>query len=283
MTTRNLTRNNRGISPAFSTIILTAGVIVMILVAMTFASNILNTKVAENEFSTNQQFMQTAGEQIDDIAWTIGRTQTVSYSGRYGDVHFEDAALTYNVSVHTSQGWQDIDLGGQTGILLYNMPVSKYSLGNDYFQRIPPSADSSFLLSGSSAPVTQVLCEEKLPMPDGAYARIVLVPTMRVLTTTIGATTYYKFYLPTIENGANPYHRETVTLAGNGIDKVSRSGVDQISITVSYPKESTGFDSSFFSFTNNTITLNSASTPQIAPNSVVEFYVGNVQLTIGQS
>jgi hypothetical protein len=59
--------------------ILMAGVIVMILVAMSYASNILNLKVAQNEFDGNKQFMATTGQQLDDIAWTIGRTQTITY------------------------------------------------------------------------------------------------------------------------------------------------------------------------------------------------------------
>ena len=62
------------------------------------------------------------------------------------------------------------------------MPVGSYSLGNNYFERLPSNANSSFLLSGSSSPISQVICEEKVPMSDGSYTRIALVPTMRVLS-----------------------------------------------------------------------------------------------------
>ena len=47
---------------------MTAAVVVMILVAMTYANTFLDTRMAENEFSTNKQFMLTTGLQIDDIA-----------------------------------------------------------------------------------------------------------------------------------------------------------------------------------------------------------------------
>ena len=72
---RSLRKDERAVSPAISTVIITAAVIVMILVAMSYAENILSMKIAENEFSTNQQFMRTTGQQIDDIAW-INRSHT---------------------------------------------------------------------------------------------------------------------------------------------------------------------------------------------------------------
>jgi hypothetical protein len=261
-----------------------AAAVVMILVAMTYANNILSAKVAQNEYSTNQQFMQTTGQQIDDIAWTVGRTQTISYSSKYGNVKFEEAALNYTFRVHYSSTgtWENLTLPGKTGILLYNMPVSSYSMGNNYFQRLPSNANSSFLLSDSTAPISQVICEEKLPMSDGSYTRIALVPTMRVLTSTVTSgqqtSSYFKFYLPDLENGTNLYRSQSITLTGNGISKVTRSGVDQVIINVSFNE----FDSSFFNFQSNTITLNSTSTPKLSAGSVVEFYVGKVVVTIGQ-
>ena len=72
--------------------ILTAGVIVMVLVAMSYSNNILNTKMASNEYTSNQQFLQTTGKQIDDIAWLVGRTETVSFSSKFGSVHFQSGS-----------------------------------------------------------------------------------------------------------------------------------------------------------------------------------------------
>ena len=47
-----------------------AAVMVMVLVAVSYANNILDTRLAENEFNSNKQFMLTTGLQIDDVAWT---------------------------------------------------------------------------------------------------------------------------------------------------------------------------------------------------------------------
>jgi hypothetical protein len=281
LTCKSLRRNRKAISPAFSTMILTAGVIVMILVAMTYASNILNQKLAENEFSSNQQGMQTTGQQLDDIAWTVGRTQTVTYSSRFGAVKFENLALCYNISVHTSAGWDSQTVSAQTGIILFNMPLSAYKMVDGYFTRLPSTANGSFLLSESSAPISQVFCLQKAGMSYGSYLQIALVPTMRVLTSTVGNQSYLKFYVPSLTSGECPYRTQSLTLTGEGISKITRGGVDQVIVTASFPKGASGFDASFFKFSNTTVTLNSASTPRLPAGSVVDFYVGNVQVSIG--
>jgi hypothetical protein len=280
----SLRKDKKAVSPAISTIILTAVGIVLIFAAMTFANSSLNTQMANNEFTSSKQFMLTTGQQIDDIAWTTGRTQTVTYSSKFGGVNFQELALNYTFSVHTSSGWETLTPTGETGIILYNMPVSSYSPGNGYFE--PIFFNGSFLQSGSSAPVSQVFGEEKLPMNDGDYTRVVLVPTLRMLSSTItgdqqNATSYFKFYLPLLENGTNQYISPSLTVTGDGITKITASGVDQVKIDLSFPNS--GFTSSFFNFNSTSITLNNTTNPQITANSVVEFYLGQVIVTIGQA
>ena len=132
---RRLRRDERAVSPAISTVILTSAVVVLLLVTVTFANNFLNARMAENEFSATKQFMQTVGLQIDDVAWTIGRTQTIRYASRFGQVNFESLALNYTVYVN------DVFLASySTGILLFNMPISRYSVSNNYSERIFPSS-----------------------------------------------------------------------------------------------------------------------------------------------
>jgi hypothetical protein len=276
----SLRKNQRAVSPAISTIILTATTVVMLLVVMSYGNNFLNSGMAENEFNGNKQFMQTTGLQIDDIAWTTGRTQTVSYSAKYGSLNFTQSVLEYTIQVHTNAGWQNLVAPLQTGIIQFKMPASSYSLGNNYFTRVPQNANSSFLQTGSSAPVSQVFCEEKIPMSDGTCSRIVVVPMIRELNSSITGTQqttgYYKFYLPLLSNGTNLYRSQSVTLTGSGITKLSCSDVDQVRVTVDFPKQSAGFDSSFFKFDQITQTMN------LPANSVVEFYVSDVVVAIGQ-
>jgi hypothetical protein len=248
----------------------------MILVAMGFANNFLDSRMAENEFSTNKQFMLTTGLQIDDIAWTIGRTQTVRYSSKYGNMKFQSLAVNYTFEVDG-----EVVFSSATGMILFNIPVSTYSITNNYFERIMPTSNGSFLQQGSSAPVSQVFCVEKLPMNDGNYTRIVVIPSIRMLNSTIAgpqgptATNYTKFYLPTLESGNHLYRSQSITMTGRDITKVVKSGVNQVRINVTFPNVGSGFDSDFFKFDHisETITLS---------DSVVEFYVGKVIVTQGQ-
>jgi hypothetical protein len=261
---------------------MTAAVIVMILVAMSYANTFLDSRMAENEFSTNKQFMLTTGLQIDDIAWSIGRTQTVRYSCQYGNMKFQSLAVNYTFEVYPSGGsdWETL-FSNATGMMLFNIPVSIYSISNNYFERIMPSSNGSFLQQGPSAPVSQVFCVEKLPMNDGSYTRIVVVPSIRMLNSTITgpegptSTNYTKFYLPTLEPGNHLYRSQSITLSGNDITKVVRSGVNKVRITVTFPTDALGFGSDFFNFDHltETVTLD---------NSVVEFYIGKVIVTLGQ-
>jgi hypothetical protein len=278
---QSLRKDKRAVSPAISTVILTAAVVVMILVAMGFANNFLDARMAENEFSTNKQFMLTTGLQIDDIAWTIGRTQTVRYSSKYGNIKFESATVNYTFEVHSGGIWVPV-FANVTGMILFNIPVSIYSISNNYFERIMPSSNGSFLQQGPSAPVSQVFCVEKLPMNEGNYTRIVVVPSIRMLSSTISgsqsptSTNYTKFYLPTLEPGNHLYRSQSITMTGNDVIKVVKSGVDQVRISVTFLDTGIGFGSDFFKFDHDSETIN------LPANSVVEFYVGKVIVTLGQ-
>ena len=180
----SLRRDRKAVSPAISTVILTSAVVVLLIVTIVFANNLLNARMAENEFSAMEQFMQTVGLQIDDVAWIIGRTQTIRYASEFGQVAFESVALNYTVYVD-KPGQYDIYLANYSvGILLFNMPISKYSLGNNYYESIFPS-DRSFLQKGTSAPVSHVYATEQLPMPDGSFIRVVVTPIIRMLNSTI--------------------------------------------------------------------------------------------------
>jgi hypothetical protein len=253
----------------------------MILVAMSFANNFLDARMAENEFSTNKQFMLTTGLQIDDIAWTIGRTQTVRYSSKYGNIKFESATVNYTFEVYSGGIWVPV-FANATGMILFNIPVSIYSISNNYFERIMPSSNGSFLQQGPSAPVSQVFCVEKLPMNEGNYTRIVVVPSIRMLSSTISgsqsptSTNYTKFYLPTLEPGNHLYRSQSITMTGNDVIKVVKSGVDQVRISVTFLDTGIGFGSDFFKFDHDSETIN------LPANSVVEFYVGRVIVTLGQ-
>jgi len=267
---QSLRNDKRAVSPAVSTTILTSAIIVMLLVTITFANNYLNARVAENEFSAMKQFMQTIGLQVDDVAWIPGRTQTLRYASKYGQVKVQTPALNYSF-----YSGDDLVVSFLVGALLFSMPVSAYSLGNNYFERIfPPS--TSFLQNNVSAPLCSVFLVEKLPMLDGNYLRIVVTPIIRQLNSMINNVTFVRLYLPVLENGPNPQTSQTVTLAGRDLLRENITNTDSVNIQLDFPNgNGTGLTSDFFNFAKTSETIN------VTSNSVVEIYAASVTVSLG--
>lgn len=266
-------RNDKAISPAISSVIITGVMVALITVAFAFASNFLLLRMAESEFNSAKQFMQTLGLQIDDVAWVIGRTETARYSSRYGDVAFE-SALNYTIYISTN-GSEPTEkfYTNTTGILCFNMPVAHYSVGNDYYELIYPSSNDGFLLSGTSAPIARIFAVEELPMTDGSFVRVVVMPTIRILELSIGNTNYTRLYLPILLEGESPKHSQSVSLTGQSFSKLGET-VTGIKIKVSFPLGEDGFNEFFFNLpTEESISL--------AGETVLELYVSGVDVALG--
>jgi len=276
----SLRRDRKAVSPAISTVILTSAVVVLLIVTIVFANNLLNARMAENEFSAMEQFMQTVGLQIDDVAWIIGRTQTIRYASEFGQVSFEYGALNYTIYVDKGAGYDYNNplASNRTGVLLFNMPISRYSLGNNYYESIFPS-DRSFLQKGTSAPVSYVYATEKLPMPDGSFIRVVVAPIIRMLNSTIsmGETqnNYFKFYLPILSNGTSPHNSQSVTLTGKNVLVKTENSVNVVKICVSFPRIGEGFGSDFFNFDSEEKVV------YVPEGSIIEFYTSEVSVSLG--
>ena len=266
-------RNSKATSPAVSAVIITGTLVALISVALVFANNFLSVRMAESEFNSARQVMQTVGLQIDDVAWVIGRTETVRYSSRYGNVAFEPA-LNYTIYINTTTQSNQILYTTTTGILCFNMPVSQYSVGNNYYELIYPSIDEGFLLKGASAPVARVFAVEKLPMGDDSFVRVVVAPAIRMLNLTIDETNYIRLYLPVLLEGEAPQRSQSITLTGESVSKVGES-VTGIKVEVDFPMLELGFDNSFFHFSRTVEPIS------LTGKTVVELYVGEVDVALG--
>jgi hypothetical protein len=269
---RRLRKNKRAISPAISTTILTAAIVVMLLVTLSFVNNYLNGQIAQNDFNSMKQFMQTLGLQVDDVAWIPGRTQTLTYASKHGQVTFRSPALTYSFYFDGS-----LVASFNVGAILFSIPISDYSVANNYFEEIFPSSNS-FLQNGTSAPVCRAFVTEKLPMQDGSYIRIVVAPIVRQLNAQINNVNYARFYLPILNQGSSPQLAQSVTLTGINVPHQISNNVTTVTINVDFPNGvGMGLTSDFFNFAavSQTVTL--------GPSSVVEIYGGNVTVSLGVS
>jgi hypothetical protein len=244
----------------------------MLIVVLLFANNYLNSQIATNEFNAMEQFMQNVSLQIDDVAWTVGSTQTVRYASKFGQVILESGVLNYALYVNTTNTWV---ANFSTAVLIFNMPTSAYNIVNNYSQRILPSSNSSFLQQGTSATVSQVFVIERTPMQDGSYVRIVVAPSIRMLNSTIGTINYTECYLPVLQLGNSPYLSQSVTLASAEVSDTIEQNVNQIKMDISFPISSLGFNSTFFGF-NSTEQIVS-----LPAGSTLNFYTGNVTVSLG--
>ena len=233
--------------------------------------------MAENEFSTVKKFMETVALQTDDVAWTIGRTQTIHYTSRYGQVDFETAVLNYSVYIDSGEGYVHFT-NYSVGILLFNLPISAFHMGNNYYERIFPTSGASFVQQGAFAPVSHVYVIEKIPMNDGNFIRIVVAPSIRMMNSTITTgeeVRYYtKFYLPILSQGTKPRYSQSITLAGSAVS-VKTISANSIKINVTFPKVSSGFGADFFRF------INTEEIVDVPDGTIIEFYSGKVIASLG--
>lgn len=271
-------RNVRGVSPALSAVIITGMIVTLLCVVLVFANSFLWTRLAEGEFNAAKQFMQAVGLQIDDVAWIAGRTATVRYSSKYGDVYFMTSALKYSIYVKkTGSSNYQLLYSNTTGILLFNMPVSKYSITNGYFEVVYPS-DRTPILEGVSAPVARIFAVEKTPMSDGSFARVVVAPSIRLVNSTITTGTtptfYTKLYLPLLTLKEAPRHSQSITISGKSVSAVTNSSITQIKVVVEFPLA--GFDNTFYNFAQTEEVFN------VPSGSVIQIYIGEVEVSLGR-
>jgi len=273
-----MVKDKRAVSPAVSTVILTGVIVVLLLVTTVFANNFLEARLAENEFNAIEQFMQTVGLQVDDVAWTVGRTQTLRYASKYGYVKFESVALNYTIEAKAGSNWKSL-ASNSTGMIIFNMPISKYSISDNYFKLIFPSENYSFLLEGPSAPVTRVFVIEKLSIPGEDYVRIAVVPIIRVLKSTVtmgsNTTNYVKIYLPILKVGQSPRLSQSITITGQNVYRMAEMSVNEVRVNVTFPNAALGFTSEFFNFETSSVLYD------VPDNSVVEVYLAEVHVYLG--
>jgi len=271
---------NRGISPAISSVIMTGAMVAILSVTLVFANNFLWDRVAEGDFNSSKQLMQTIGLQIDDVAWTEGRTETTNYATQYGDVMMRPETVNYTVIVKTNAG-PTYKFSNKTGIIMFNLPTSRYTIANGYWENIFPSQHNSLTLSGTSAPVARVFAVEKVPMSDGSYIRVVVVPTIRVLysniTTSPSDTTHYiRMYLPVLTSGESPRLTDTITLSGQSVKAYTITDVQSLNVKASFEAGS-DFNSDFFNFPFDFEDLSSSGGDDV----VLEFYLSEVSVSFG--
>jgi hypothetical protein len=280
---QTLLRRRRAVESIVATLMLLLITITTLSITLVFVQSNLTRGEAENNFVFAKVFMKTVGLQVDDVAWKTGQMDTIQYSSRDGEMFLREGILNYMVKVRYVGATVDTFIANYTlNGLFFSIPISKYSLDNNYFAEILPGDMSTLVLSDSTDPVARVFVVQKNPIRDeGDYIRIGVVPVIRATSysittpTGVGTTTtkYCKLLLAKLQTGpGTPSAPQYITLLGTDITARVLKGVETLTVTISYPKSALGYDNQFFRFPQETQTLN------FEGGAEVEIYVSTVEV-----
>jgi len=273
---RGYIRNVRGVSPAVSAVILTAAIMVLVLVAVNFATTFLEARISESEFASVKQFMQTAAVQVDDVAWTPWRTQTFRHSCKYGSMNFISDALNYTIYYKNASG--EYHISELSGILTFKMPISKYNMYDGYFDLVYPTSDSlvnSLVFRGANAPVARVFAIEKLS--TGNYVRLILNPCVRIVEANVSGEKQYKVYLPILYKAEPKGNNPTVTFTSTQLSSLVIPNVTEIRIVVT----SLIYDADFFVKSPASVDKITDEVIDVDDGSTLILYISEVRVSIG--
>jgi len=270
----NIFKSRRGDAPIISTILLMAVTLLTVSLALNWVNATLTRRNGEADFESAKIFMKTIGLQIDDVAWTQGRVDTVRFSSEFGLLQYVPDALQYDITYKDST---DGEVGTSTfksSIFMFNMPTIKYSLSEGYYELLLPSTEPALVDSGVSAPVMKVFARQLYEAGDSDFIRVAAVPMIRMRehTVTVDTSTksFVSLYIPQLDGKATA-SKGMIVLSGKTINPDTFLNVKKITVTVTFPDPN--YDSNFF--------YNFPSGPQdfiLTNDSTVQVFEGVVEL-----
>jgi hypothetical protein len=177
---RNLKKNRRGVSPAVSTVIITAASVVLVLVAANFALQVLQSQRAIAEFDTAKKSILAFDDAVRDIAWDQSGSRSIRFTNSYGNLRLIPNDKTFNINFaglnNTSNG----------NLFTFKTASVKYQMPTGYGM---PGVASSYILGSESAVVSNLTASmgQALVKHESGFNSITL--NYRVRVTDEGAIT----------------------------------------------------------------------------------------------
>jgi len=146
-------KNRKAASPAVSMVIITAATVVMILVASTYALQLLIQQQASSEFSTVQKSFLSFDDAVRDIAFDRGGSRSVRFTASFGHLFLLEGNKTFEIT-ESSLGYNPEPF--TTAVIKYSMPYTLSSLSESpYILGDEKAIVSSLTESASQAFVKQ--------------------------------------------------------------------------------------------------------------------------------
>ena len=248
---------------------------------LSFVQQNLARRDGESDFTLAKTFMKNIGLGIDDVAWHPGQMNTIQYSSQSAEIHLRERLVHYTIEFWYvgDHGWDPNKVELDTSVLFYDLPTTKYSLDDTYFENILPSSITQLVQNATTAPITRVFALQRPPITDeNYYIKVGVASLIRSVPFSIntgGSTSsYLKLYLANITQGelttANPRY---ISLTGEKVDASIKNNVKSIRFTITFPQAAKGYDSSFFNFPVTTQTIDFP-----ASGAEVELYIGHVEV-----
>ena len=136
-------KSERAASPAISTVIITAATICLVLVAGTYANQVMERQQSASEFDTVQDSILAFDDAVRDIAWDRSGSRSVRFTTKYGDVRLLPSNKSFEI---ITSGFSET----------INTAVVKYYLSSNFLAL--ESGYSSYIL-GDENPVVSSLTD----------------------------------------------------------------------------------------------------------------------------
>ncbi len=127
-------KNEKATSPAISAVIITAVTVVLVLVAGTYAQQILERQRGRSEFETVQKSFLAFDDAIRDIAWSKGGSRSARFTIDYGQMELisDNAAKGGLPLTVTVTDYPNASYSTYTGQTIYTISTNYVTLGNEY-------------------------------------------------------------------------------------------------------------------------------------------------------
>jgi hypothetical protein len=277
--------NRRAEGTLIATLILMAITLFCMSITLSFVQANLARRSGENEFTLAKTFMKNIGLGVDDVAWHDGQMNTLQYSSKDAEIHLHPGLIHYKIEVlrtGTGQIYQEVNetRDKYLGVLLYDIPQTKYSLDNTYFEEILPGKMTDVVQNSTTSPITRVFALQRPPRTDeNYYVSVGVAPLIRSvpfnITTGSGVTSkYVRLYLVDLHQGdLTPANPRYLTLTGGGVEAKVIPNVKSLRVTVIFPQEAKGYNSDFFNFPSTSQIIDFGSS-----GAEIELYFGNVEV-----
>lgn len=150
-----LSRARKAVSPAISTVIITAVTVVLVVTASQFAYQTLDRQQGASELDTIEKSIIAFDDALRDIAWSRQGARSAHFTVNYGRLEVAPSTLPLMINVIE----YPVSYSTSTGYLQYSISTDYVNYGNGYISYI--FGDNRSVLPAGTASLGQALVKQE--------------------------------------------------------------------------------------------------------------------------